>query len=194
MAFVAELTDVKTWMAIAPSETALDAALTTLLESVDAAFETYVGRELRITRRTELIPRVRGGTLISLRHPPIISVQSVHVDEERLWTSSTLVDPTDYTVLSEQGQIAFEFELPKGYQVVRVVYDGGLASDAADFKTRHPRIHHMALQQVQYEYQRRNTAGASSEVAMGASKVHTAQVKLLDVVKEALAPHRIVRV
>lgn len=194
MAVIATLDDLKTWLAIASSEVSIDENLQTLLDGVDQAFRDFMGRELLISRRIETVSRTRRfQRRLTLRNAPITSVVSVNADLARTFGASTVIASSTYVVFGDQGVIVFDDDLPEGAGVVRVTYDAGLASDATDFQSKYPRLHQLALQQAQYEYQRRNSAGASSDVAQGASKVWTGQVQLLNVVKDALSPYRRVR-
>lgn len=194
MAVVATLADLRVWMGLGV-DTTLDAQLQTVLEGVDAAFAEFMRRTLLLQRQTEVVPRTRAfQRTISLRHAPVSTVISVHADPTRTWAASTLVPVTEYSLQSDAGLLSFDgYELPDGRNLVRVVYDGGMASDAADFKARHPDLHQAALVQAQHEYQRRKTPGTTTEIAQGANKVFTGPLALLPYAVERLTPYRRLR-
>lgn len=191
MTTVLDVDTLKAWMGI--TDTTVDAQLATIVAGVDKAFETYLGRSLLVSRRTEYPGRVRRfAKSITLEAAPIVSITSIRLSETRDWTVDPLAS-TSYSIAAEQGVVYFDVDLPEGVNTVQIVYDGGMGSDVTDFISKFPDVHVAALFQAQFEYQRRKTAGASSETAQGGTKVFTGQAQLLDITKERLAPYRRIR-
>ena len=183
-----DLTRLKAWMGV--TDTTIDGQLQTIIDGVDRAFETYLARPLVVTRRTEVIPRIRHlQRVVTMRTAPIATVISVRLDLTRVFTD-TPMDASDYVVLAAEGQIYFDAPLPDGIGVLQVVYDAGMGADVTDLVTRYPDIHRLAQVQCQFEYQRRKTPGTTNEVAQGGTKTFSGPMKLLDAVIEGLTPYR----
>lgn len=191
MAVVADLASVQAWMG--SNDAALTAALTTILNGVDQAFEQYMMRPLLTQQRTDYPKTRRFQRLVTLSAAPTVSVASVIVDEDRVFTGVAPLDASAYAVRADPGQIWFDDELPDGVNVVQIVHTSGMASDVASFIQKWPSLHEAALYQIQFEYQRRKTAGAVTEVSQGATKTFHGQVQLLDMVKQRLDPFRRIR-
>lgn len=73
----------------------------------------------------------KGGKLLWLRNYPVISVTSIHDDVERVYSSSTLIDPSNYVIDQKQGLVTLDggYSFSAGLHNVKVVYDAGFGAD-----------------------------------------------------------------
>lgn len=129
-----------------------------------------------------------GSDRLQLRVVPANTITSIHVDVDRLYTSSTLVDSGDYVLDSELGLVILETTSTQGrfdvgYRSTKVVYTAGFTSipDA---------IVHACGLQVNHWYMNRDTIGKSN-ISQGGSTIQVKSLSLLPEVKEALGPYRL---
>lgn len=121
-----------------------------------------------------------------LRVQPATSITSAHVDIDRVYGASTLVDSGDYELFdsllllkttSTQGSWA------TGFRSVKVVYVAGYSTTPA------PIVHACGLQ-IAHWYRNRDTIGYQNVSQQGGS-IRVDGLGLLDSVKEALGPYRL---
>lgn len=134
MADLITSTEYKTLASIASTE--IDAKLTILIPMVSAFVKTYCGREFANNTVTATVEYHRGGNMIMVREPPIISVDSV---EQKLTSTAS------YTALT--SGVDYEFDVSSNSIVslcstgfldipnaIKVTYKGGYASIPGDLK------------------------------------------------------------
>lgn len=167
-----------------------DAALTILINSVDWAFQTWMKRPAEQKLRVETIPVVHDlDRMVVLEAAPIVSIDSVVIDATRSFSGGP-TSSADYTFDPSAGTLHFDFDLSAGINTIQVTYTGGMATTVANFILAYPDIHHWANMQVEYEWERRHNAGATSTTQAGGTRTFVSGVKLLDGSREAMAPYR----
>jgi hypothetical protein len=136
------LARLKTALGITTS--AKDADLTATIAAASRWFEGEVGCEFTSTERTEYFSPGRGDDRVSTddvllrpRHYPIVSVTSLHEDNDRAFGAETLVDAADYYIgdagmtlelYENAGTVAFS----AGQRTVRLVYVSGYVTVPQD--------------------------------------------------------------
>lgn len=168
-----------------------DTYLGQLITDYSAAFEQYLGRWSLSSTHTEYLDVEPGQRAFTLHAYPNVSVTSVYNDTDRAWTSG-LVDSSDYVVSDRDGHLIFDrwsFLMP-GYQVLRVIYTGGISTGAAGFVTAVPDLAHAADIQIAYHVQRRKTLGASGQGMPNQSMSWQGPLDFLPTVRAALDRRR----
>lgn len=151
------------------SGTTFDAVIGTLLTRASAWIERYCGRTFASTAYTQDYDGDGTDTLI-LRQYPIVSVTTIHDDQERDFASATLIDADDYYVDADKGMvklIAGRFSRGRGN--VRVVYTAGHATVPAAVALA-------AVELTAFWFNRRRSAGRASESLGGLSVSHLGDV------------------
>ena len=148
-------------------------ALNIIKPSVEAAIESYLGRQLESAERSETIYITGPTNMISLKAIPVSSVSSLTVtmlDESETYTS-------DYYTITEYGlQTINTLRNAK----IAITYTGGLSSVPDG-------IERAALYQTAYEFQAKDQVGAESISTEGGS-VNRPALGLLEVTKNLLNP------
>ena len=187
-AIITDLASVKAWGG--HGTTTNDTRLTELVNSVDFAFQTWMKRPAEQVSRVELIPVIHEfDRMVVLQASPIVSITTVIISATRDFTGAP-ESASDYTSDAEAGTLHFDFDLTAGINTMQVTYVGGMAADVAAFKLAYPDIHHWANVQVEYEWERRNNAGATSVTEANSNRSFTAGVQILKGAIEAMAPYR----
>lgn len=146
---------------------AQDLAWVSLLMREFSAFaETYTGRYMKVGSHTEYFsPRADQGVL-QLRGfgaAAGVTITSVHESLASEWSSTTLVDATEYEVDDQTGKLwRLLGTWWEGNRTVRVVYTGGLATATADVPDD---LRMAAIKQVISAYKRRDDIGLQSKSA-----------------------------
>jgi len=134
-----------------PSGGDADTLLTELIADVsEAVDDTLDGRCLR-GARTEYYSLDREQRLVWLRGWPVDTGSSfaLYVDRLRAFGTETLVPAADYYLDAEDGSVRFDFFNPSsGPGVVKVVYTGGMAVDAAGIISAYPDLARIVDAQV----------------------------------------------
>lgn len=108
--------------------TTWDAVLQTLVTRVSGMVERYCDRTFASTAYTEDYDG-DGSEVLLTRQSPIVSVTSVHDDQNREFTSATLIQTTDYYVDTAKAAIKLiGGRFSRGVGNVRVAYTAGYAS------------------------------------------------------------------
>ena len=104
------------------------------INSVTTSFESYCDRKFVSRTFTEY----HDGNNTSVFYPknyPIISMTSVNVDDDWVWSSSTLVPSASYRVFDNMGIVLKDANyLDYGKQNVKVVYIAGYDTIPSDLK------------------------------------------------------------
>ena len=129
-----------------------------------------------------------GGDQLQLRVVPVNTIVTLHVDVDREYGSSTLVDSSDYEIDVDLGLLLLKTDsnqgsFSSGYRSVKVKYTAGFTSipDA---------IVHACGLQVNHWYMNRDTIGKSN-ISQGGGTIAVKPLSLLPEVAEALRPFRI---
>jgi len=150
--------------------------LVVLKPAVEAAIESYIGRELESIERTESVYLSPiGSRMVKLKGLPITDITSVTVTYYD-GSSDVLTAGTEYRATP------FGIRLASKYSDVdvTVVYTGGFADDAVP-----DAIQRAALLQTVYEYEKSPNLGAQSVETEG-GRIDYPEIGLLKHVKELL--------
>jgi len=153
------------------------------------SFQTYLNRETLAAAQTEYFT-VTDGRMFDLKAYPVTSVTSVYNDSSRVWDTGE-IDSTAYYLNTETGVITFDgVGLVPGPGVLRVIYAGGMAADAASFIVAFPDIADACDMQVIAHYQRRSQLSAQGVSVGGGNVSYTSAIKLLPGVMAVLGKYR----
>jgi hypothetical protein len=121
------LANAKQHLNIAPSDTTQDARLELFINAATARLETMTDRRLKAVALTEL---QHGGqqNILLLKQFPINSVTEIRVDVNRAFGTDTILPVSEYSVGDDNSTIIFDGYLPRGLNVVRVLYVAGYNS------------------------------------------------------------------
>ena len=153
-------------------------ALPVLMESVVFAIESYLSRTLTSAVYTESTRVMQKTTMVSLSALPITAVSSVSVTQQGSTESLTIDD--DY-LITDYGLMLLS---SVSNSVVEVVYTGGYLSSNIPGA-----LNRAALLQTIYEFQGKDTIGATSVSTEGGS-VQTPALGLLKEVRRLLDPFK----
>ena len=129
-----------------------------------------------------------GTDVLYLRVVPVNTITSVHVDVNRAYGSSTLVDSSDYAIDTALGLLLLNTDstqgaFNRGYRSVKVVYTAG-------YTTIPDGIVHACGIQVNHWYMNRDTIDKTS-INQNQSSIAVRSLELLPSVRQALGPYRI---
>lgn len=145
--------------------TTFDTVLDALVTRVSGLIERYCDRTFASTAYTEDYDG-DGSDAILVRQVPIISVSSVHDDQDRDFTDATLIAAADYYVDKPKGMVKLiGGRFGVGVGNVRVAYTAGFAAT--------PDLVALACAElVSFYFNRRQSGGRSSESMGGLSVSH----------------------
>lgn len=118
--------DIKTELSI--STTDYDTLLSTLASAVQSLFDELTGRTSESTTHTEYHDAGPACRRVFLKNYPVTSVTSLHDDPDWEYSSSDLVDSSDYVVDNVRGIIIYNSYFFEGDQNIKVVYVAGYTS------------------------------------------------------------------
>jgi len=168
----------------------VDDLLTVLIADYSASFERYLGRQVLVGATTEYFDVEPGQRVFFLVGYPVGSVTSVYHDTSRVWTSGEIAS-TAYYLDTSTGYLNIDGAgLFPGPGVLRVIYSGGMAANAAAFIVAFPDISHALDIQVAYHYSRTTSLGATSVSGRDGSVTNEGALNLLPTVRAALNGHR----
>ena len=182
--------------------TAEDTLLGTLIDRAGAAFARYCAfpaasaggmPTIESTAYTRYLDGPGGNTL-RLGVRPILSVTSIHDDPDRTYGSDDLIAAADYEVFGEDGIVVLKTTgattaFSQSYRAIKAIYTAGYSTVPDDVK-------HAACLQVRWWYEGRDIVGFRSvsqtggSISMGGDGAG-GSLRLLDEVKEVLAPYRL---
>ena len=166
-----------------------EAQIARLVTLYSNSFKTYLNRETLAAAQTEYFT-VTDGRMFDLKAYPVTSVTSVYNDSSRVWDTGE-IDSTAYYLNTETGVITFDgVGLVPGPGVLRVIYAGGMAADAAAFIAAFPDIADACDMQVIAHYQRRSQLSAQGVSVGGGNVSYTSAIKLLPGVMAVLGKYR----
>lgn len=122
---------------------------------------------------------------------PTITSVKVRTSWETDWADVTALDSTEYTLSSDPtGYLLYRGTFHAGTDTVQVVYTSGFATSTANLIANFPQIAELADRQVVHEYLRRREGDKGSIDIQGAGQMYQEPLRLLDIVKQGLAPYR----
>ena len=185
-----ELADVKALGTWAAGDTQDDAVLARMITSVSAQVERELCRHVEQTSRTEEFYLRQGEKVVTLVGAPISSVTSVKYGADKDWANETaLAETTEWIQDAAGGTVRLMFQTQAAPGWVQVIYTGGMAANVSAFKTAFPDISEAVAQQVFYQFSRRQSPGGTVTV-QGGTQNFTGQLKLLDMLTQAIETHR----
>lgn len=125
------LAKLKSHLDINTSNVSEDARLNIFLNASSTAIESYCDRKFEQASKTEY-HHGRRMNFIMPREWPIVSIASIHVDNDRVFGSSTLIDPSEYFVSDRENTILYKSHWPQGYSNIKLVYTYGYATVPGD--------------------------------------------------------------
>lgn len=127
------LANLKDQIEIAQDFTSNDAKLEKIINAASAYIQSYCMRVLVAENKNELHSGRRSNFIITNEYP-INAVTSIHIDNDRVFDDSSLVNSSDYTIIDENESIAFDFTLPPGLNNIKVVYNAGYSVIPTDLE------------------------------------------------------------
>lgn len=182
---------VKALLGIEDEVTIYDHVLQHLITAASNQIERYLNRTVLMGTYTEYFSVEAGASIFSVKAYPVTAVTSVKNAIDWSWSGTTAVSSTYVDYTAHPGLIyVYGQQLNEGFGAVQIVYTGGMADNTAELEAGdYADVALAAEQQAIALWQNRRNFGMASAVA-GSSSVSYQQVKMLDSVKELLAPHR----
>lgn len=178
------LVKVKEYLGI--TDTASDTLLTDLLARLQVAAETYLDRKIEQATYTEQYDGDETDRLITLQWP-IISVTSVHDDQDRAFGAATLIATADYVLYKDRGIIRLDgLVFSSGIQNIKVVYTAGYATVPAD-------LAQALIELIADRFRQKENQGLES-LSIGAYSVSFTGEDLPDEVKATFDAYRRTRI
>jgi len=158
-----------------------------IIPGVSKTIENYCSRSFDEATYTEYFDG--GGYFLYVKNPPIISITTIHLDDEWGWDISHLVDATEYMNFgSNIGCNSGKW--PYAARSLKVVYIGGYVYTASAGHTTLPDdVKYAAMLQVAYSFKRRKDIGLQSVSFPDGSINKFDAGPLLGEVKGYLAPY-----
>lgn len=160
--------DLDTYLDLAKEESGYP-DLTLIQESVVAAIERHLNRELELDTRTETNFIYSATTMIPVKALPIVSITSVTIDG-------------DTTTEYKKRSYGIQLDLCTDNSEVIVTYEGGIEDVPSAIKRA-------ALLQTVYEYQNKDSIGIENVSTEGGS-ITKPELGLLKEVKMLLQKHK----
>lgn len=172
--------------------------LVVLQDGIQASFESYMNCDLEL--KTRIVKVFFKGTMIPLKALPIRNITSVNltahagVIQGLGYVQNLILNPNDYMV-TPYGLKLVTYK-SNGNAFVTVTYDGGLSvvggiaaiTDAMD-EGIVKALEQAALQQIKYEWVRKENQGATT-VSTDGGTTRFPELDLLKTVKRLLDPHK----
>lgn len=186
------LCDISTVKArIGVTDAVVDDLLTSIVNGVSAAIESYLDRKLETAERTEYHNIENPEAPLVLRSYPVTSISSLKSSATWAWDTTTAIDADDYEADSESGVLYVKQRLDRGKRAVQIVYTAGIGTTASDVVSGYPDLSIACEMQAVEEYLRKEAQGAVSlNLSDGGGTMNRSGLKLLPAVKERLAPYR----
>lgn len=155
------LSEIKERIAIPGDDDSKDDILTTLIRSVSNRVERFLDRQIESKSTTEYFDVHKLAATFQLKAYPVTSVTGVYNDP--LWSFSSAMSSSFYTVLGDQGQLVFNSEqaLVPGRRALKIVYVGGMADTTEELLALYSDLSEAAMRQILNDFNRRKFAGAT---------------------------------
>ena len=126
------LANVKAFKNLTTSEH--DAEILRLIPAVDGFIEAYCNRPLEQAAVTEYHSGRAGQSSLRLDRYPVAALTSLYDDVDRVYGSTTLIDPSDYVLEDEKAGIVKLDGLTfrEGLKNIKVVYTAGYAAGSKE--------------------------------------------------------------
>lgn len=165
-----------------------DIIIQSMALAASAAIEKYLDRKLEKLARTEYFDVDAGQCVFFVSAYPIVSIQ-VYNDADRAF--ATALSQTDYTYLGDSGRVVVDkYSLDSGYNALKVVYTGGLATSQAELEQNHPDLEMAARIQAALWFKSKDKLNVSSELIQNGGSVQYKKLNLDEGVKLMLTPYR----
>lgn len=129
------LATLKTYVKVPISVTSEDSILERFINGASERCERYCNRRFTSQQYTEIRD---GGRIneILLFQWPVTGITSLHVDSDRDFDADALIDPSNYSIISDQnaegiGLRRYDAFFPKGAGTIQIVYTAGYTAFAA---------------------------------------------------------------
>jgi hypothetical protein len=169
--------DAESWTTVAAckvqlgiTDTTQDAFLESLVNRSYKILETFLGRKMKEADYVEYYdgPDDESPDTLLLNQWPIIEVESIHDDLERLFGSDSLIAASDMVIYKERGLVKLfrnQSCFQRGAQNIKVAYTAGYATMPGDLEDA-------AIQMVEHMYNRSRTNGFDSASLGGKSETY----------------------
>jgi hypothetical protein len=143
-----------------------DRLMRSMITALSASVEKHLGRYVEETARTTYVDvETAGQNVIWMRGYPITTMTSIYEDSSRSYATGSLVSSSNYSSGTESlriGRVEFDYNLVKGFEVLKVTYTGGMGTSAADFLTNFPELAHAVERQIWFDWNNRDMVGLDS--------------------------------
>lgn len=152
---LADKEDVKVVLEITPTETKYDSLIEGIINGVSLTFQVTTGRGILEQAQVDYFDMETYTERLYVHRWPIDAILDLNLyyDRDREWGEDTLVDPSDYFIDYEEGEIELLTSFQVGKRVFKLTYTGGMATTTANFKTLYPDIQQAVVAQCVFQYQ-----------------------------------------
>jgi hypothetical protein len=138
----------------------------TIIPSVSQALEGHCNR--KFTEQTFVEYQNGGDQLLTVKNPPIISINKIYVDEKWEWAESSLYASTKYVIFNDANIGLKSGKWPYATHSIKIEYTGGYVLTIPNGNTTSillPKIiRYAALVQSAYAFKRRKDIGLQTVV------------------------------
>jgi hypothetical protein len=185
---ITTLANVKETLSIQTSNTGDDVRINSFVIAVSSAIEKHLMRFIEIMERTQYFDVDRSSKEFYLKAYPITAI-SVSNDYGRDFT--TEISAENYTIRGGNGRLVIDRQtLTEGFDVLRVVYTGGLASNQAALQLACPDLEMAARIQCALWYKMKDSINLTSQAVQGVGQTNYKPLKLDAAVVEMLDQYR----
>lgn len=184
---ITTLANVKQLLSIEPSNTGDDVRINSFVLAVSAAVEKHLMRFIETVERTQYFDVERSSKEFYLEAYPISAI-AVYNDYARGFTSAISAD--NYSIRGGNGRLVIDKQtLEEGYDALKVVYTGGLASSQSALQSAYPDIEMAARIQCALWYKSKDIINLTSQTVQGVGQTNYKSMKLDAAVVEMLEPY-----
>jgi len=168
-----------------------DAILVAIAAAVSKEVERYIDRHVEQSQRTAYFDVEEGQEVFCVAGYPISAIASIHNDTDRDWGTGTEVDSDNYTYVRESGQIVIDkIGLLTGFQVLKIVYTGGMSDTQANLQSAFPDLEMAARIQGAHYFKKKDRLGIGAESVAGSSITVDNRLEMLPEVKTVLDQYK----
>ena len=114
----------KEHLGIPSGTTSVDSRVETIINAASGMIERYC-RRILVTQAHEQFSDGRGQNKLLLHEYPVASVQNLYIDQDSVFSATTLIDTDDYALEKESVIVMLDRTLPRGYRNIKVEYTAG---------------------------------------------------------------------